>query len=130
MTPGTLVRVHFNLHKLTWSVRTRVPGKGWRVSGNVDSIRLRDARPVCGSCVRIRQKGVRAVVACIEGTVVADGASDGMRRLHFNPFRSDTFHLDRERPEATRWDGGSEVQFMPTLPGAAKGTGARCFTSA
>ena len=98
---GDPVRVHKNLHNGKWSVRMKIPSKGWRVVAHVDSITIANAVPKCSisGAQRVRDRGVRAVVACIEGVFVSfsDKVDGGLAcdAIHFNPFRSDHFtHID------------------------------------
>ena len=101
--------------------------KGWRVRHNLDSLSLSDCRPRCGSTKRILAKGQRAVVASIEGKWSPTTSTNGGKRLHYNPFRSDQFHTSREAPQSTVWSGGDSIYFATTLPNVPKGTGARCY---
>ena len=117
---GEQVRVHFNLRTRRWSVSTKIKGKGWRVAGHYDAIRLTDAVPIVSKkgVDRIRAKGQREVIAKIEGTF-AEGwdAQKGCafyelpqgEKVRFNPHKRYDFFKD----SGATWSKSSEV-FFPT----------------
>ncbi len=116
---GHRVRVHYNLHRCPGGPRgpaksgeacfvvSEKVGGAWKVTGYVSELLLEDADfKVSLAGVRsIREKGQRAVVAWINGTVT--DAAAARRKLgdardwegvSFNPFKADTFYREDGRP--------------------------------
>jgi len=98
LTPGTRVRVHYNLHRGGFSVVNRSTG---RVVANVPDITLANVefRVQPSGLARIRREHCRAVCAYAVGDIVTVNASpdvSAMRRITFNPYRADTFTSDGE----------------------------------
>lgn len=93
---GRRLRVHYNLHKGGFSV---VDPRAGRVIAHVDDITLTEAefRVQPGGLARIRETGVRQVMAYVLGTVAeVDTSPDlaGCPVVRFNPHRDDTFMCD------------------------------------
>jgi hypothetical protein len=93
---GARVRVHWNLHRLDWSVTVH-----GLVVANVPDITLADVtfRVQPAGLARIRASGRRAVCAYAVGVVTAVGTGPdvtGMERVSFNPHRGDTFTCQGE----------------------------------
>jgi hypothetical protein len=125
---GDKVRVHFNLHRKTWSVSIKTID-GWRVRANWHSLAIRHASPICHSTRRILEKQQRAVVACIQGELTDIGIDSEClygSNITFNPFRHNRFHLDKTSPTTSEWTGSNNVAFLPTAPNSPKGCGADC----
>jgi hypothetical protein len=91
---GRRLRVHFNLHTHRFSVIDPAHG---RVIASVDTIMLRDVefRIQAAGLRQLRERKQRRVCAYAIGIVAAvntDMDTHSMRRITFNPWRSDTFH--------------------------------------
>ena len=109
-TTGQPCRVHFNLHTHLWSVSVKT-SKGWRVRGNVESVTISNAvaKVSLSGVARIRAKQCRAVVARVEGVLVELNGSPLATRVHYNPYRCESFHTTPSNP--VPWHGANLATF-------------------
>lgn len=96
---GMRIQVHYNLHKGGYSITGTVvtdPLSGRtakRVIANVPTVTLRDVvfRVQPGGLARIRKTRQREVCAYSIGTIAEPVDIAGLRKVTFNPHRTDSF---------------------------------------
>ena len=69
---GTPVRVYRNIRTGLWSVQTRVPGKGWRVTTTAAAVAIQcdGLHRLPGPLARHRAGGKKEVCLMVTGTIV------------------------------------------------------------
>jgi|TARA_R110000822_G_scaffold28592_1_gene84887 hypothetical protein len=108
------IRVHKNLNTGQWVIRRKIKGVGWRVHSNqVSTVALSNAVPIVSEkgAIRIKAKGQREVIACIEGDFNGYDLNSYKtgESIHYNPFRDYRFTYETGKV----WDGASLVIFEP-----------------
>lgn len=142
LSPGNLIRVHFNLHIGRWVIAGKTAA-GWRTVHNCDAVILRGARPLVSlsTLERLRAAGKRMVCARVEGLLEeyidhclpdhppagilnSDGEIPAVKTVSFNPYSGrDYFSYS----DGTKFDGCRRVYFAPKLPDVKAPRGARMF---
>jgi hypothetical protein len=95
LTPGTRVRIYWNLHRDVYSVQTHRPGVGWRLAAHVDDFTLTGVSFKVYDRIRrqVLATGVKDVHAYVCGTW-APGEWHGLYEWSgctYNPMKCDTF---------------------------------------
>jgi len=108
------VRVHKNLNTGQWVIRKNIAGKGWRVFSNqIESVCLISATPIVSEkgAERIKSKGHREVIACIEGNFAGYDIEEREtgESIHYNPFRNFRFTYQT----GDIWEGSDIAIFGP-----------------
>lgn len=95
------VAVYKNLTRGCWSIaEVNAAGNRGKLIGHADSIALSDCRMVVKESRRIAicANRNREVHAWIVGTICDIPASETLRELTYNPYRSDSFHTQDGQP--------------------------------